>query len=118
LKRTDVWYVDPSGQNLNEVIEDAKKAIREIGLPWFSRFTDLNEVLRTLHEDSESHEGTWGFGTKTSPMRHFMTGFTALAVGQTGSAKEHLQKALASGCFEEFEPEMHSALAEIGKQVG
>jgi hypothetical protein len=51
-------------------------------------------------------------------MRHFMTGFTALAVGQTGSAKEHLQKALASGCFEEFEPEMHSALAEIGKQVG
>jgi hypothetical protein len=114
----DVWYVDPSGQNLKVVIEDAKKVILENGLPWFSRFTDLNEVLRTLQEDSESNEGTSGFGTKTSPMRHFMKGFTALAIGQTSRVREHLKKALDSGCFKEFEPEMHSALTGIDKQTG
>lgn len=59
LKRTDVWYVDHSGQNLKVVIEDAKKAILENGLPWFNRFADFNEVLRTLQEDLESMDGTW-----------------------------------------------------------
>ncbi len=66
LKRTDVWYVDPLGQNLKAVIEDAKKTILENSLPWFNRFTDLNEVLRTLQEDSETHEGTSGFGNLAS----------------------------------------------------
>jgi len=37
LQRTDVWYVDPRGKNLDIVIADAKKAIVEIGLEWFSR---------------------------------------------------------------------------------
>jgi hypothetical protein len=115
LKRTGVWYVDPSGQNLKVVIEDAKKAILENGLPWFNRFTDLNEVLRTLHEDSESHEGTSGFGTKTSPIRHFMTGYVAKSLGKTQLAFEHIQKALLSGRFKELEPQMRTILEQINR---
>jgi uncharacterized protein DUF4304 len=116
LKRTDVWYVDPSGQNLRVIIEDARKAILEHGLPWFSRFADLNEVLRTLQEDSESHEGTWGFGTKTSPSRHFMTGYVALSLGRTQLALDHIQNALLSGCYKHLEPKMRKILeqAKIG----
>ena len=112
LKRTDVWYVDPSGQNLKIVIEDARKAILEQGMRWFSRFTDLNEVLRTLQKDSESHEGTSGFGTKTSPCRHFMTGYVALSLGKTQIALDHIQNALLSGCYKNFEPEMRAVLEQ------
>jgi hypothetical protein len=115
LKRTDVWYVDPSGQNLKDVIEDAKKAIPENGLPWFNRFADLNEVLRTLQEDSESNEGTSGFGTKTSPNRHFMTGYVAQSLGKTQLAFEHIQKAVLSGCFKELEPHMRTILEQINR---
>jgi hypothetical protein len=115
LKRTDVWYVDPSGQNLKIVIKDAQEGILKIGLPWFDRFTDLNEVLRTLQQDPESNEGDWGFGTKTSPLRHFMTGYVARSLGKTPLALEHLQKAAISGCFEEFEPEMKGILEQTNE---
>jgi uncharacterized protein DUF4304 len=110
LKRGDIWYVDPSGENLESVIADAKKAIDDIGLPWFEQFNDLNEVLRTLVEDSEAHESTWGFGAKPSPNRNIMTGFVALALGKTTLARTHIQKALDSGCLREFEARMRAAL--------
>ena len=113
LKRTDIWYVDPSGRNLNEVIENAKKEILENGLPWFSRFNDLNEVLRTLQEDSETNEGTSGFGTKASPSRHFMTGYVAKSLGKPQLAFEHIQQALLSGCFKEYDSEMRTLLEQI-----
>jgi hypothetical protein len=113
LKRTDVWYIDPTGKNLETVIADAKKAILDTGLNWFARFSDRAEVLRTLLEDSERNEGTHGFGANPSPNRHFMTGFAALSLRKTSLAREHLKKALDSGCFKAFEPELHSALEKI-----
>jgi uncharacterized protein DUF4304 len=113
LKRRDIWYVDPSGENLGEVIEDAKKAILEKGIPWFHRFDDPQEILRTLLKDSPSNEGTHGFGTKQSPDRHFKTGFVALSLGKMPLAIEHLQKALGSGFFKEFEPKMRAVLGQM-----
>jgi len=118
LKRTDVWYVDPTGKNLEIVVADVKKTVLEIGLGWFSRFGDMKEVLRTLLEDSESNEGTWGFGANPSPSRHFMMGFTALTLGKMDVARERIQKALDSGCFKEFEPKMYAALEVMDKQSG
>jgi hypothetical protein len=109
LKRADVWHVDAAGKNLNIVVADAKKAILETGLGWFSRFGDMKEVLRTLLEDSESNESTSGFGANPSPIRHFMTGFTALAI-------ERIQVALNSGCFKEFESKMQAVLEANDKQ--
>jgi hypothetical protein len=113
LKRTDVWYVDPTAKNLEAVIADAEKAILETGLTWFNRYSDPAEVLRTLLEDSESNESTHGFGAKSSPIRHFFTGLVALSLGQIRLAKEHLEGALDSGCFNEFEPKMRSELERI-----
>ncbi|HKW65222.1 MAG TPA: DUF4304 domain-containing protein [Candidatus Acidoferrum sp.] len=112
LKRRNIWYVEPSGENLGAVIEDAKKAIQERGMPWFHRFSDIQEALRTLLKDSESNDGTWGFGAKHSPCRNFMTGFIALSLGKTERAIEHIQKALDSGCFKEFEPQMLGVLEQ------
>jgi len=115
LKRKDVWYVDPSGQNLNDVIEDAKKTILENGMPWFNRFNDLNEVLRTLQEDTESNEETSGFGANPSPNRHFMTGYVAFSLGKTQLAADHIQKALLSGCFKPLESKMRLMLEHINR---
>jgi hypothetical protein len=118
LKRTDVWYVDPAGKNLDMVIADAKRAILETGLGWFTRFDDTKEVLRTLLEDQESHESTSGFGANPSPIRHFMTGFIAHSMGKYDLARERIQKVLDSECFKEFEPKMHAALEAKDKQPG
>ena len=110
MKRTNIWYVDAAGKNLDIVVADAKKAIVETGLGWFSRFGDLREVLRTLLEDSESNESTHGFGSNPSPNRHFMTGFTALAIGKKDLAMGRIQLALNSGFFKEFESKMQAVL--------
>ncbi len=118
LKRTDVWYVDAAGKNLDIVVADAKKAILETGLGWFSRFDDMKEVLRTLLEDSESNENTFGFGADPSPIRHFMTGFTALTMGKMDLAIERIHIALNSGCFKEFESKMQAVLEANDKQPG
>ena len=116
LKRTNVWYVDAAGKNLDIAVADAKKAIVETGLGWFSRFNNVKEVLRTLLEDSESNESTSGFGSNPSPNRHFMTGFIALAMGKKDLAVERIQLALNSGCFNEFESKMRSVLQAHDKQ--
>ena len=116
LRRTDVWYVDPAGENLEIIIEDAKRAIRDVGLGWFSRLGNLREVLRTLLEDSETNDSTGVFGANLSPIRHFMTGFTALSLGKTELASERIKKALDSGCLKEFEPQMHAALEGMDKK--
>jgi Domain of unknown function (DUF4304) len=33
--RRDTWFVKPDGSNVEECIEDALRALREEGLPWF-----------------------------------------------------------------------------------
>jgi hypothetical protein len=115
LKRKDVWYVDPTGENLETVIADARRAILDIGLPWFKRFSNPQEVLRTLLEDSESDKSASGFGAHSSPRRDFMTGFTALSLGKMDLAKEHIKKALDSGFVKEFEPKMRDTLEQMDK---
>lgn len=113
LRRGDIWYVDPLGQNLEMVMENASQTISDVALPWFDRFNDSNEVLRTLLEDSVTNAGTWGLGNKPSPVRHLMTGYVALALGKKQLAFEHIQAALLSGCFKDLDDNMHSVLHEL-----
>jgi hypothetical protein len=113
LKREDVWYVDPLGQNLGMVMENAIQTISDVAFSWFDRFNDSNEVLRTLLEDSQTDVGTWGFGNKPSPVRHMMTGYVALALGKKQVAFEHIQAALLSGCFKDLDDNMHSVVHEL-----
>jgi len=92
--RTDVFYVDPEGKYLPIVVEAVRRAIATEGLLWFQRFSEMQEVLRTLMEDdSNVNEGTWGFGAKPSPRRNLYTGCIALSLGQTQIAMDHLRQA-------------------------
>src|SRR5215471_7247750 len=46
--RTDVFYVDPKGKYLPTVVEAVREGITTEGLSWFKRFSDMQELLRTL----------------------------------------------------------------------
>ena len=49
-------------------------------LPFFSRFEDPRELLRTLLEDDDAigREGVWEFGKMGSPRRLLYLGFSAI----------------------------------------
>lgn len=97
LPRPDVWYVDERGVYLMPAVLDATHALVNQGLPWFERFASYEELLRTLLEDGESMEIAWGFGNQPSPIRAFLTGYTALALGRRAMAREYLAWLVARG---------------------
>jgi hypothetical protein len=111
LARTDTWLIRDDGYYLPEAIDDAKEALVREGLPWFDRFHNEKEVFRTLIEDDE--DVTWGFGAKDAPMRHYLTGYVALALGEKKVATVHLQRALDSGCFKSSEGALLNTLRNL-----
>ena len=46
--RTDIWWVEPDGSNVNEVIEDIGKSFVEKGLNWYINNTDLETAFNTI----------------------------------------------------------------------
>ena len=113
LERRDIWYIDERGLYLDKAIHDTRIAIARDGMPWFERFSDCEEVLRTLLEDDENMQKLWGFGLNPSPIRHYMTGYVSHHVGQNELAERHLKKAIESGCFNGVASEMKCDLVAI-----
>lgn len=79
--RKDIWFVEASGENLLDVLADARSILLSDGLSWFHRFDSDDEVLRTLTQDDES-ESLFGIGARWSPRRKVLIGRFAVAVGQ------------------------------------
>jgi len=67
LRRIDTWFIGPNGEYLTESIDDVLQLFEREAIPWFERFSDDRELIRTLAEDEEGE--TWGFGAKQSPRR-------------------------------------------------
>jgi hypothetical protein len=111
--RTDVFYVDPDGRYLPQVVEAAREAIAKKGFAWFQRFSDMREVLRTLKEDNETNEGTWGFGANPSPARHLYRGYVALSLGDTKLAFTDLSRAASSSSYEQLRERIESDLSRM-----
>jgi hypothetical protein len=99
LDRRDIWYIDSNGDYLEKSLHDVRMALGRDAMPWFDRFSDNREVLRTLLEDDEEMQVLWGFGRNPSPVRHYMTGYVARNVDDAKLASFHLAKAIESGCF-------------------
>ena len=78
-------------------------ALEGDGLSWFDQFASHAEVLRILRQEPEQQGRLWGFGNNPSPVRHYFIGYVALSLNDGSLAKEHLQHALASGCFSSVE---------------
>ena len=56
LARRDVWYVREDGSNLPEMIEHARGAVLERGLPWLDSFSDLDKAYHAFQSRSETEE--------------------------------------------------------------
>lgn len=111
--RTDVFYVDPNGEYLPTVVEAVREGMATEGLSWFQRFSDMREVLRTLMEDDETNQGTWGFGARLSPARNLYTGYVALSLGETQIATQHLRHAAVSPSYTRFREQIEADLLRL-----
>jgi hypothetical protein len=67
----NVWWVGDSASVFDAVTRDVLSKITGEALPFFSRFDDTEELLRTFLEDDDAigHEGIWGFWKKSIPQR-------------------------------------------------
>jgi len=101
LSRKDIWYIDEEGKYLEQSLIDVLQQMSNYALPWFDRFENKDEVLRTLLEDDEINDGTFGFGNNPSPIRSYQTGYIALSLGKYSIAKKALNEAIESCCFDD-----------------
>lgn len=110
LERKEIWLVADDGSNVVEAVSDAAAVISDEGLPWFNRFRDPQEVLRTLTDERETMDGTWGFGNMPSPVRLYLTGYSAVHVGEYELATRSFEELLTSGVMEETYERVRRAL--------
>jgi hypothetical protein len=76
----NIWWAGDGADIFDMVLKDILHVIKEKTLPFFSRFEDVEEVLRTFLEgdDNIGREGLWDFGRKESPRRLLYIGFAAI----------------------------------------
>ncbi len=79
IKVPRIWSASDRGTR-----QDVFDTITEKALPFFRRFEDPEELLRTFLEDDDAvgHDGVWDFGKKGSPKRLLYTGFAAIECGK------------------------------------
>jgi hypothetical protein len=112
VTREEIWFVREDGSNLSEVVSDAAGTL-DAASDWFERFHDPEEVLRTLREDDEMMECAWGFGGIGSPVRHYLTGYTAIHIGRYELARASFEALLDSGAMTETYERVRSALRAL-----
>ena len=105
----DVWNLDEQGRNLLWCIQDVAEQLPDAAA-WFDHLTDKSEVLNILLNQDEDMNGLFGFGRNPSPIRSYLTGYVALAVGNQNLAEEKLGEAVQSNCFTYLFEDVDSAL--------
>jgi hypothetical protein len=69
--RNDIWYVEPDGSNLLDVLSDARSVLMSEGMEWFYRISDLDSALDILLNEDE-HDALFGIGGRESPARKLL----------------------------------------------
>ena len=99
IDRTDIWYINSNGRNVESCVLDAKQQILTKGINWFS-YLEKKETLREiLLNQPESMGELWGFGNNPSPNRSYLLGYVELLLGNESEAKKHFEKVIESGCY-------------------
>jgi hypothetical protein len=52
-ERTDIWWVQPDGENGDEVAGDIAKSLHDHGLPWYARVSTLESALRLVEAEHD-----------------------------------------------------------------
>lgn len=90
FSRADIWYVQPDGMYLPEVMTDVGAVIEQEALPWFDGFGSIEEVLRRLMEEEDLK---WFHGTRKSPARKDRIGHLARQLGRKAPAEQMIAEA-------------------------
>ena len=96
-----VWYVQPDVTNISEVAENVQTNIETVALPWFEKFSDLENAFAAIHNRNADDFGIFGWGNRNSPHYNFILGYLCLELGR---------KQMALECFEEVMKEIHNPL--------
>jgi hypothetical protein len=107
ITQADIWYIDAEGTYIESAIFDVSRQLESKAIPWFDLLSDRDVVLDVLLKRSQSMTELWGFGNNSSPIRHYYTGYAALSTGRFTLAN-HLELALASGCFDSVQDRLRS----------
>jgi hypothetical protein len=51
--RKDIWWVQPSGENVAEVARDIAKSLQNDGLPWYARVSNLENALELVESERD-----------------------------------------------------------------
>jgi hypothetical protein len=54
-KRSDLWWIEPNGSNVEDVAEDIARQFLTEGLPWFERITDLNAAYEEIQQERDCY---------------------------------------------------------------
>jgi hypothetical protein len=90
LPRRDIWYVEPDGSNVLETLADARTALEEDGLTWFSRFASLLAVFHLLLKNGDLPELYAAHG---SPEWKYTVGHIARTLGRSEVAEPMIAQA-------------------------
>jgi hypothetical protein len=94
-----VWYVKPDAGNLDKVMADSARAVREQALPWLEAMRDLNRAIEAFESRAES-EHRRGImreilgGRLNSLHRADVASALALRLGQPDRARAAWQRML------------------------
>lgn len=51
-KRKDIWWIEPNGANLVEVVENLALCVAEQAFPWFERFSNLSVAFTEIEVEN------------------------------------------------------------------
>ncbi len=54
-KRRDIWWIDPSGENVVEVVDDITRTFSTQGLRWFNDHTDLKKAFSEIEHEHDCY---------------------------------------------------------------
>lgn len=52
-ERRDIWWVQPDGENVDEVASDVARSLQNAGLPWYARVSNLESALRLVEGERD-----------------------------------------------------------------
>lgn len=55
-KRTDIWWVEKDGSNLNKVIEDIKVSFLKDSIPWFKRLSNIENTWDEMQKQNDCYD--------------------------------------------------------------
>ncbi len=55
-ERTDIWWIEPNGNNVELMVNDLAESLKTIGIPWLLNMTDLEKVLLLIKKWNDCYE--------------------------------------------------------------